>query len=55
MKNEIDLKPEILLVNPQLPENLGAVARAMLNFDFKKLRVVNPKFDLGNEKINLKV
>ena len=51
MKNEIDLKPEILLVNPQLPENLGAVARAMLNFDFKKLRVVNPKFDLGNEKI----
>ena len=46
-----NLLPEIILVNPQLPENLGAVARAMLNFYFKKLRVVNPKFDIKNEKI----
>ena len=45
------LLPEIILVNTQLPENLGAVSRCMLNFNFNKLRIVNPKFDLGNEKI----
>ena len=44
-------KPEIILVNTQLPENLGAVARGMLNFNFKKLRLVNPKFSMTNEKI----
>ena len=42
---------EIILVNTQLPENLGSVARGMLNFNFKKLRVVNPKFSMKNEKI----
>jgi len=43
--------PEIVLVNTQLPENLGATARCMLNFQFEKLRVINPKFSLDNEKI----
>ncbi len=43
--------PEIVLVNTQIPENLGAVARAMLNFKLRKLRVVSPLFDLSNEKI----
>ncbi len=43
--------PEIILVNTQLPENLGAVARAMLNFSFTNLRIVKPKFNLKNEKI----
>ena len=43
--------PEIVLVNTQLPENLGATARCMLNFQFEKLRVINPKFSLNNEKI----
>ena len=42
---------DVVLVNTQLPENLGAVARSMLNFNLKKLRVVNPKFSLNNEKI----
>jgi len=45
------LLPEIILVNTQLPENLGAVARAMLNFEFQKLRIVNPQFKINNEKI----
>ena len=45
------LLPEIVLVNTQLPENLGATARCMLNFRFEKLRVINPKFSLDNEKI----
>ncbi|MEE2695231.1 MAG: TrmH family RNA methyltransferase [Pseudomonadota bacterium] len=43
--------PEIVLVNTQLPENLGATARAMLNFKFNDLRMVSPNFDLSNEKI----
>ena len=43
--------PIIILVNTQLPENLGATARSMLNFEFNELRVVNPKFKLNNEKI----
>ncbi len=44
-------EPEIILVNTQIPENLGFVARAMLNFGLKKLRLVSPKFELTNEKI----
>ena len=43
--------PEIVLVNTQIPENLGATARAMLNFNLKNLRVVSPLFELSNEKI----
>ncbi len=43
--------PEIVLVNTQLPENIGATARCMLNFQFEKLRVIKPKFSLDNEKI----
>ncbi len=43
--------PEIILVETQIPENLGASARAMLNFNLKKLRIVSPSFDLSNEKI----
>ena len=43
--------PEIVLVNTQIPENLGATARAMLNFNLKNLRVVSPFFQLSNEKI----
>ena len=46
-----NLLPEIILVNTQLPENLGATARGMLNFKFEKLRLVEPKFPLSNEKI----
>ena len=46
-----NLFPEIILVNTQLPENLGATARGMLNFKFEKLRLVEPRFSLSNEKI----
>ena len=45
------LLPEIVLVNTQLPENLGATARSMLNFQFERLRVINPKFSMNNEKL----
>lgn len=33
----------IVLVKPQLPENIGAVARAMLNFGCQRLTVVDPR------------
>lgn len=36
-------KPAIILVNPQMGENIGASARAMLNFGLDDLRLVNPR------------
>lgn len=35
--------PHFILVEPQLGENIGAVARAMLNFGLSRLRLVNPR------------
>ena len=43
--------PEIFLVKTQLPENLGAVTRAMQNFNFRKLSLISPEFSLDHEKI----
>ena len=36
-------KPVVLLVEPQLGQNIGKVARAMLNFDLTELRLINPR------------
>jgi len=36
-------KPAIILVNPQLGENIGAASRAMLNFGLTELRLVAPR------------
>lgn len=41
--NEIPLKPIIILVRPQLPANIGAVARVMSNFACEDLRIVAPR------------
>ena len=41
---------EIVLVEPQLPENVGAIARCMKNFGMLKLRVVKPKFQWMDER-----
>jgi tRNA/rRNA methyltransferase len=35
--------PAIVLVRPQMGENIGAAARAMLNFGMTGLRIVNPR------------
>ncbi len=35
--------PVIVLVEPQLPENIGAAARAMMNFALTELRLVRPR------------
>lgn len=36
-------QPVIILVRPQLGENIGAAARAMLNFGLRNLRLVEPR------------
>ena len=46
MKNKFGL----ILIKPQLGENIGACARSMKNFGFKKLNIVNPKFTFPNHK-----
>ena len=40
----------IILVKPQLGENIGACARAMKNFGFSKLHIVEPKINFPNHK-----
>lgn len=42
--------PAIVLVEPQLGENIGMVARAMANFGLSDLRIVNPRDGWPNEK-----
>ncbi len=42
--------PMVVLVEPQLGENIGAAARAMANFGLSKLRVVNPLQGWPNER-----
>ena len=40
-----------ILHKPQLSENIGACARAIKNFNFKKLVLINPKPAFPNDKI----
>ena len=40
-----------ILHKPQLSENIGACARGMKNFDFKKLILINPRPIFPNDKI----
>ena len=40
-----------ILNKPQLSENIGACARAMKNFNFSKLVLINPKPTFPNDKI----
>ena len=42
--------PIIILVNPQLPENIGLCARAMMNCGFNDLRIINPRESWPNKK-----
>lgn len=50
MPYKINIKPPaIVLVNPQLGENIGSAARAMLNFGLTDLRIVNPRDGWPND------
>lgn len=42
--------PAVILVEPQLGENIGMVARAMANFGLSRLRLVNPRDGWPSEK-----
>ena len=42
--------PAIILVEPQLGENIGTAARAMANFGLTDLRIVNPREGWPNER-----
>jgi tRNA/rRNA methyltransferase len=43
-------KPVIILIKPQMGENIGACARAMLNCGLDELRIVNPRDGWPNER-----
>lgn len=44
------LSPAIVMVRPQMGENIGAVARAMMNFGLCDLRIVAPRDGWPNAK-----
>ncbi len=44
--------PTIILINPQMGENIGAAARAMLNCGLTELRLVNPRDGWPSEQAN---
>jgi tRNA/rRNA methyltransferase len=45
--------PVVILVEPQLGENIGAAARAMANFGLARLRLVKPKQAWPNDKAHM--
>ena len=53
-KTSNDLKnypqPTIILIEPQMGENIGASARAMWNFGLDRLRIVRPRDGWPNQK-----
>lgn len=49
-QQRLDEGPVIVLVEPQLGENIGMVARAMANFGLSELRLVNPRDGWPSEK-----
>lgn len=42
-RSGIEQQPVVILVRPQLGENIGAACRAMLNFGLEELRLVAPR------------
>jgi tRNA/rRNA methyltransferase len=44
------IEPAFILVRPQMGENIGAAARAMLNFGLTRMRVVDPRDGWPNPK-----
>jgi len=47
---EKENNPAIILISPQLGENIGAAARVMLNFGLTDLRIVTPRDGWPNPK-----
>jgi tRNA/rRNA methyltransferase len=49
MKMSESINPVVILVEPQMGENIGAAARAMLNFGLTDLRLVSPRDGWPNQ------
>ncbi len=49
-QEQVTPAPVFILVEPQMGENIGAAARAMLNFGVSGLRLVNPRDGWPNSK-----
>ncbi|WP_410219425.1 RNA methyltransferase [Paracoccus sp. (in: a-proteobacteria)] len=47
---QFEREPVIILVRPQMGENIGAAARAMLNFGLTEMRLVDPRDGWPNPK-----
>jgi tRNA/rRNA methyltransferase len=45
--------PVVILIEPQLGENIGAAARAMANFGLERLRLVRPRQGWPNDKARM--
>ncbi|KAB2855317.1 MAG: RNA methyltransferase, partial [Bauldia sp.] len=45
--------PVVILVEPQLGENIGAAARVMANFGLSRLRLVKPRQGWPNDKARM--
>ncbi|UCG00473.1 MAG: TrmJ/YjtD family RNA methyltransferase [Candidatus Heimdallarchaeota archaeon] len=43
----------VILVQPSKPQNLGNIARVMMNFGFSNLIITNPILDLSNPEIKV--
>lgn len=43
-------KPTFVLIRPQMGENIGAAARAMLNFGLDRMRITSPRDGWPNQK-----
>ena len=46
------IPPAFILVRPQMGENIGAAARAMLNFGLERMRIVDPRDGWPSPKAN---
>ena len=46
----VGLSPAVILVRPQMGENIGAAARAMKNFGLDRMRIVDPRDGWPNPK-----
>lgn len=47
-----EIGPIVVLVEPQMGENIGAAARAMWNFGLSRMRLVRPRDGWPNERAN---
>ena len=43
-------QPTFILVRPQMGENIGGAARAMLNFGLERMRLVDPRDGWPNSR-----